>query len=376
MFEYFPANYNLSLAVCLALSMGGELNEMNQALQPLVGIGSDPGEAELKEWFDRWHEIGATAETMAAHDQASGYERSAARKHLRAATYYLMAERQMTNASPDKNRAYGDALRVFQAGVRVFEPRAQFVEVPYGEHTLPAIFLPADGAGQDAPCLIMFNGFDVTKEYLYLMGIPELARRGFSVLLCDQPGSGGALRLHGLPTRFDMEAAATACVDYLETRTDVDPDRIGLAGISMGGYFAPRAATFEKRIRACVAWCAVYDVERIAAHLAVAKTDSVPEFQIQWVFGRQDVREDPTFLKQFSLDTVIGDLTSHFLVMHGGDDRQVPVAQAHQMYEGAVKAASRELKIFEAGTWGDQHCQHDSATVAIDYLADWLSTHL
>jgi dienelactone hydrolase len=66
--------------------------------------------------------------------------------------------------------------------------------------------------------------------------------------MVDPPGSGEALRLRGLTSRVDSEAWATACVDYLETRDDVDPTRIGLVGWSLGGYCAPRAAAFEKRL--------------------------------------------------------------------------------------------------------------------------------
>ena len=76
---------------------------------------------------------------------------------------------------------------------------------------------------------------------------PLPGARGISTLMVDPPGSGEALRLQGLTSRVDSEAWATACVDYLETRDDVDPTRIGLVGWSLGGYYAPRAAAFEKQ---------------------------------------------------------------------------------------------------------------------------------
>ncbi len=82
----------------------------------------------------------------------------------------------------------------------------------------------------------------------------ELAARGISTLMVDCPGSGEALRFLGLKARVETEDWAKACVDYLETRSDVDPDRVGLAGWSLGGYYAPRAAAFEKRLKLVVAW--------------------------------------------------------------------------------------------------------------------------
>ena len=103
--------------------------------------------------------------------------------------------------------------------------------------------------------MILWNGLDSTKEHMYTSSHwAELAARGISCLMVDCPGSGEALRLQGLTARVDTEAWATACVDYLLARPDVDPARIGLAGWSLGGYYAPRAAAFEKRLALVVAW--------------------------------------------------------------------------------------------------------------------------
>ena len=72
--------------------------------------------------------------------------------------------------------------------------------------------------------------------------------------MVDCPGSGEALRFQDLKARIETEDWATACVDYLETRNDVDADRIGLAGWSLGGYYCPRAAAFEKRLKFVAVW--------------------------------------------------------------------------------------------------------------------------
>jgi dienelactone hydrolase len=379
MFEYFPDNYNWSLATSLSLGMGGEITEIDDACRPLRPLASQEDEQNLRAWYDRWLAIGNRAVELADDDISEGRARSGARKYRRAANYYLMAERMMTNESPLKMESYERALRAFRASVTEAGEPVEFVDVPFGDASLPALFVPAEGATGPAPCVIVFNGYDVTKEILYMMGVAELARRGISVLVADQPGSGGALRLHGLTARHDTEVPASACVDYLESRPDVDPERIGLVGISMGGYYAPRAAAFEKRIKACVAWGAFHDLGGVVQNLLETNAHSAPSFQAAWVFGMDD-SDDPAeraqIIPRFSLDGVAEQIEAALLVLHGEDDRQVPVEQARRTYEQATSARTRELKIYPKGSWGDQHCQCDDPSLAVDYLSDWLAGQL
>jgi dienelactone hydrolase len=380
MFEYFPDNYNWSLATSLSLAMGGEISEIDDACRPLRELAAEEDEGLIQAcWYEEWRRIGDRAVELADRDITERRTRSGARMYLRAANYYLMAERMMTNESPLKMEAYECALRTFRAGVTEDGHAVDFVDVPFGDVSLPALFVPAQGIAGPAPCAIVFNGFDVTKEILYLMGVPELARRGVSVLLADQPGSGGALRLHQLPTRHDMEVPASACVDYLESRADVDSERIGIVGISMGGYFAPRAAAFEKRIKACVAWGAFHDLAGVVQNLAKTGARSAPSFQAPWVFGVTDADDPATqaaVLPRFSLDGVVEKVEGALLVLHGENDRQVPVEQAKRTYEQATNARRRELKIYPKGDWGDQHSQVDDPTLAVDYISDWLAEQL
>jgi hypothetical protein len=89
--------------------------------------------------------------------------------------------------------------------------------------------------------MVFFDGLDITKETQFLRGVPDLVRRGISVLVMNGPGTGEAIRFRGMPLRHDYEKARSACIDYLETRADVDAKRIGIIAISLGGYYAPRA---------------------------------------------------------------------------------------------------------------------------------------
>jgi dienelactone hydrolase len=208
-------------------------------------------------------------------------------------------------------------------------------------------------------------------EFLLLLGVDDWTARGISVLICDHPGSGEALRLHGLVARLDTEVAASACIDHLAGRADVDPTRIGITGISMGGYYAPRAAAFEHRLAACAAWGAFHDLSGVLANLERTGAHSAPPFQGPWVFGitEPDARAD--LLSAKTLDETAAEISCPLLVLHGESDRQVPVEQARRTLAGATNAAKRELRVIAAGEPGDQHCQMDLPSIAIDIVGDW-----
>ena len=137
----------------------------------------------------------------------------------------------------------------------------EYVEVNSPDGILPGYFIPA-ATKKPAPVVIFYSGFDVVKEMLYCFVHEEFAHRGISCLVIDTPGVGEPLRLRNVPSRPDSEVPTRAIVDYLEARADVDSSLIGLLGISLGGYYAPRSAAFERRIKACVAWGAIWDMVR------------------------------------------------------------------------------------------------------------------
>jgi hypothetical protein len=251
MFEYFPDNYPWSMAALMTLNAGAVMSEIDEAcrdLKPLAGANDD---AANDAWHANWSAMGDRNERLAKVDEAAGKNLSAGEKWLRAAVYYMTAERMCKSDNPQRFETYKHMLSCFRSGVEQRGDNMEWVEVPYKDTSLPAIFVPAQNVSPgdpNPPCLIHFDGLDVMKEFLYLSGVArEYNRRGVSVLLVDHPGVGEALRLRDLKLFPEVEVPASAAVDYLETRPDVDANRIGIAGISLGGYYAPRAAGFEHR---------------------------------------------------------------------------------------------------------------------------------
>jgi dienelactone hydrolase len=379
MFEYFPKNYPWNLAVNSALNAGGVIGEIDEICRPLVAISED-GIKAAPEWGRAWARLGARLESLGDTDSAAGHKRSASHKYRRASIYYLVAERNMHTGDPARMSIYRKALVMFRLGEQNMGDPVEFVDVPYKDDSLPALFVPAKNLkhGEKAPCMVHFDGLDVMKELIVLRGMAnELSERGVSVLLCDHPGVGEALRLRNLKMFPELEVPAGACIDYLETRHDVDADRIGMIALSLGGYYAPRAAAFEKRFKCCVAWGAIWDYGKISMARAtkVARTEfPVSDWadQMMWVFGKSSVKECLPITERMTLEGVIDKVTCPILITHGETDRQVPLQDAVNTFEGAINSPRRELRIFTAAEGGVEHCQADNVMNGMDYMSDWI----
>ncbi len=102
----------------------------------------------------------------------------------------------------------------------------------------------------------MVMGLDSAKEEM-LAYQQNFLDRGLATLAFDGPGQGEGE--YDFAIRGDYEAPVKAVIDWIETRKDLDAKRVGLWGVSLGGYYAPRACAFEKRVAACIALAGPYD---------------------------------------------------------------------------------------------------------------------
>src|SRR5690606_11764195 len=329
-------------------------------------------------WFESWMKLAERVERLGQLDEQANHPLSAGRKLMRAGLYYLMAERMPSHKDPRRMIAYKRGIAAYAKGLKLRKEPVERVEIPYGEHTLPAFFMKAPVEGR-APCMVHFDGFDVTKEIIYSGAGEEYRRRGISLLIVDHPGVGEALRLKKLPSIPETEKPAKAAVDYLETRPDVDKDRIGMVALSLGGYYAPRAAAYEKRFKCCVAWGAIYDFgTAFAARISGANEPSVPGFadHAQWVFGKDTLEEAMAVTRQMTLEKAAREITCPLLIVHGENDRQIPLWHAEKTYEAAVNSPDRELKIFRLADGSGEHCGADNGALTIATLTEWAAAQL
>lgn len=212
-------------------------------------------------WYDEWN---ATAERVFAEaeaQRAAGRRVSARDNYLRATTYFRASEffLHANHEDPRIYSAYKKSIDAYTLCCAFYDPPILPVEIPYESTTLPGYFHRVDESETKRPLFIIHSGFDGSAEELHVEGARAGVERGWNVLTFDGPGQYGPIHRERLPFRTDWEKVVTPVVDFALTLPGVDPEKIALMGVSLGGVLAPRAAAFEKRISALVANDGVYD---------------------------------------------------------------------------------------------------------------------
>jgi dienelactone hydrolase len=326
-----------------------------------------------------WMAKADTLIALAAEDQARGRNLSAGAKLERAALYLLNGERMQAHGTPGRVDTFRRARECFDRGMALGKANCLRVEVPLETGTMPALWTQAPGDGRK-PAVVYCNGLDSSKELLYWSGLPQaLARRGISTLCVDQPGTGETLRLQNLPATPYSEQWASRAVDWLEARKDVDPARIGMTGISLGGHFAPRAVAYEPRFASGACWGANHNWAEVQQkRLRREGENPVPHYwaHVMWVFGASDMVDFHAKTADMNLNGHMDRIKVPFLVTHGENDRQISVEYAHQAYAQLTNSPKAELKIFTSREGGVEHVGADNMAFGRDYIADWFAETL
>ena len=364
MFEFFPGNYRWSYNTLLAFAAGGQLGDVALIHKNLVERAGDDAA-----WHEQWAWLADVLERRAK----TGSRHSAAENYFLSSLYHTISEHFIPPAEPARLASYREVLRTFDLGREALTHPVERVLVPFEGTTLPAYFVPALKRG---PAVIFICGLDTTKELWFLRARLQFAARGVSALFIDTPGIGEALRLQKLVTRHDYEKPAAAAIDWLEKRPEVDGQRIGIVGSSLGGYYVARAAAFEPRLKAAVAWGAIYDYYAVwKRRLAGKGSIAAPRFQLMFITGTDTMEAAVERVKDFRVADFAARIRCPFLVMHGAEDQQVLMDDAQAMY-AAIGSAGKEMVVFTGDNGGAAHTQFDNHLPALQVCADWIARKL
>ena len=319
------------------------------------------GIASWEDWCRAWSARAAIHEAIGRETLVQKHFLSAGEHLQRAGVYYHFAKFVFVHDLAQMKAAHMKAVECRRLALPHLEPSGERVEIPYqGKHLCGILRRPAGVARP--PVLVMACGLDSAKEETAAYEEPFLAR-GIATLVFDGPGQGEGE--YDFPIRGDYEVAVKAVADFVEMRRDLDAARIGLWGVSLGGYFAPRAAAFEKRIKACIALAGPYDWAEAWEGLPELTKDA---FRVR--SHCKTMEEAKRHAATLSLKGVAERISCPLFIMAGKLDRIIPWRHAERLAREAKGPV--ELLVIEDGNHVANNRTYRWRTQTADWMAEQL----
>ena len=315
---------------------------------------------DWSQWCAVWSRYAGAAEERGALALARLLTRTAAKEFARAALYFHYAQNLYYDDPAQKRETHDRKVSAFRRAAPLLDPPLEPVLIAFDGIEMPGYLRLPSGRAKP-PCVILLGGLDTTKED-YLVVNDLCAERGLATLAFDGPGQGETL--FRMRWRRDFERSITAVLDYLDTRPEIDRDRIGIIGRSTGGFYAPKAAAMDTRIKAAVAWGAMYHLRNLASLPAITLDGFL------FVSGSKSVDEALRFFECINLEGIASKIRCPLLVVHGGLDTITPL-------ENATRLAAEASGPVETLIWEDSgHCCHDRAHIVRPAMADFMLRQL
>ena len=306
--------------------------DVEEVLGHLINLDPDP-------WGFEWGKIGARYEALGAEQEKEGKKEQAGKTYYQAYEYYRIG-RYPVPSSPEKMNCYKGALRTFLKAAAALDPPLERVEIPFdGKKVVGYLQIPK---GTVRPPLVMhWGGVDGWKEDRR-SNSELLHKEGLATFTIDMPGAGENPCLGQEPR---AERTFSAALDYLETRKDIDGNRIAVMGGSFGGYWAAKLAHVEaKRLRGAVNWGAGVHYTFQEEWLRPALTVTASQYLMgpaslldarSYIFGVKTLEEVLKIAPTLSLVTqgLIDQPCAPLLCINGKEDDQHPVADIYLLLE-------------------------------------------
>lgn len=323
------------------------------------------------DWCSAWSARAAMHEKLGDDAFAAGNKLSAGEHWTRAGVCYHFAKFVFVEDVVQMKAAHMKAVACRNKALPYSQPVGERVEIPFeGTHFRGILRKPVgtESSQSKPPIVIMCMGLDSAKEETEAYEQPFLAR-GMAILAFDGPGQGESE--YEQPIRGDYEVAVKAVVDWVEqrskTRNDVDAARIGLWGVSMGGYYAPRAAAFEKRIKACISLSGPFDWQAIWDQLNELTRET---FRVR---AKQKTAEDArAFAANLSLKNCAQQITCPLFIVAGKLDRIVPWQDGERLAKAAKGPV--EFLLLDDGNHVANNRGYRWRTQSVDWMARQLGT--
>jgi dipeptidyl aminopeptidase/acylaminoacyl peptidase len=320
------------------------------------------GLSSWSQWCAAWSEVGAEHEELGRQALADGRALSAGEHLCRAAVYFHFAKFVFVEDLDQMRAAHRRAVQCLDDALPHLRPAGRRVEMPFEGSTLVGILRTPAGPGPH-PVVLMLPGLDSTKEELRSTEETFLSR-GLATFSVDGPGQGEAE--YDVPIRGDWSAPAEVFLAALAAEPSIDATRVGVWGVSLGGYYSVRVASaLGSRVQGCVSLAGPFDFGDCWEQLPALTRET---FQVR--SGAGDQAEAKSIAHTLSIAEHAGDLVAPLLIVFGRKDRLIPWQHAERLQ--AAAGGPVELLMLEDGNHG---CANVSPWHR-PYTADWMARRL
>ena len=313
-----------------------------------------------EEWLPAWRANGDLHARLAREAETAGRSRTAGEAWNRAALSYHFGKFVWLLDLDLYREATFLAVEALRNAHRYLDPGAERLEIPYGEIALAANLRRPAGVASP-PLVLLLPGLDSTKEEFFAWENVFLSR-GMATLSLDGPGQGETGLVSSIEPAY--EKAVAGALDFLQGRDDLDLERVGIAGVSLGGYYAPRAAAYEPRVRAAVGISGPFDFGECWETMPRPTREAV-----QHHTGASSAEEAREKASELNLHDAAPRLDRPYLAITGRRDRLIPWEQTRRQ---ADEAPGGEFVLFDEGN----HVCNNVPYLYRPLTADWLSQKL
>ena len=377
-FDHKDMDYYLSWIMGRQIYGGSEAGECLAAAAQIV-------DGDAQSWQRAWRSLAERVEAQAQMALSGGDSPRARAAYLRACTYYRAPLFMMQPRTAAFRDTWQKMQACFHQAAALCDPPIEGIQVPFGDHLLPAYLWKVDRSDEQRPTLVVFGGIETFREDCYFMIGSAGLRRGYNLLTVDLPGQ-GLTPAEGLFFGARMELPVQTVIDYALSRPEVDAQRLAVFGFSWGGHIVFKAGQHDRRIKALVANPAMPNVFRaaLAQQKGHNRNDPVARLvfdQIAWRMGLRISFNPRDIARRIAK-------AYDYLVYGRADPRKVPCPTLCLAGEGEAPITlqiarecfeqlphpMKKLVIFSREEGGEAHCQVNNLALPNAVIFDWLDS--
>ena len=334
-------------------------------------------DGDAESWVNAFRASGDRQTKLADEWKAAGWTRQSAQARMKAFVSYRHAW-QFAPVGPIFVDSYARHKAAFRAALPDLGLPATFFDTPYAGKTLPGVFI--QNANRNAPVALLLGGADTCFEEIYLTVGRNVFDSGYSVAMVDLPGQGITM-MDGFHWEAEPEKPIGAIIDVLIQRFRARAGRIALLGYSLGGYWACRAAGYEKRLATAMASTPLPNPPRLFGSMLNAQNELAAQATgrssatrrnletILWKAGAANQQDLLVKMANFVADPAL--VTMPFLSIVGAGEGAGFQSQSDQ-WHAQIRSPLKRLVRLDATTGGDAHCQAGNRLRMAQEMCGWM----